>query len=312
VTAPHAIGIDIGGTKVAGGLVDLSRGSVIARRHFATDRTDGGMRTLATAVEIATDLCREAERAGVPTIGIGIGVPELVDNSGIIRSHYNFAWTGMALAGHFRPMLPADMPSVVESDVRAAARAEMLYGAGRGRRIAVYVSVGTGISYCLSIDGRPYRGANGYAIHFASSPLAMRCPACGTMQNPVVEEIASGPALARTYAAATGAAAASAEHVLAAASSGEPRASTILADAARTLGTAIGLVVNMLDPEIVVIGGGLGGAEGPYWPAIVDAVRGSIFAEDCRDLPIVRATLGPDAGIAGAAACVADYSSMTR
>src|SRR5688572_14107913 len=179
---------------------------MLARRQTLTDRTAGGRHALAQAVEIAGDMLSEAERRNVLIAGIGVGVPELIDTSGIVRSRYNFEWMGLALRDHFAAATPPGVaPVTIESDVRAAARAEMLYGAGRDRRIAVYVSIGTGISYCLCIDGRPYTGARGYAIHFASSPLSMRCAACGSVETPIVEEIASGPGIARAYAAATGA-----------------------------------------------------------------------------------------------------------
>jgi glucokinase len=293
----YAIGIDIGGTKIAAGLVSLADGKIVSRRQVATDRSDGGGHALAAAVELAADLARDAKAGGIKIEGIGVGVPELVDNSGIVRSHYNFPWMGEALASHFA----AIVPTVVESDVRAAARAEMRYGAGRGRRICAYVTVGTGISYCLCLDGEPYRGANGYAIHPASSSLSMRCSECGSVQEPIVEEIASGPGLGRAYSERTGAPVAGAEAVLAAARAGDADALAVIEDAARLLGATLGLVVNMLDPEAVVIGGGLGAAEGPYWPAIVAATRAHVFAEDCRDLPILRAALGADAGIVGAA-----------
>jgi glucokinase len=123
------------------------------------------------------------------------------------------------------------------------------------------------------------------------------------VQDQVVEDLAGGPGLAGAYAAATGAPAAGAEEVLAAAARGEPAALRVVEDGARLIGTALGLLVNMVDPEVVIVGGGLGSAEGPLWPAIVAATRAHIFAEDARGLPILRAQLGPDAGLIGAALC---------
>ena len=303
MTDYYAVGIDIGGSKIAAGLVDLSNGEVIERRQVATDRS-GGASALAAAADLALALIHEGESRGLAITGIGIGVPELVDTGGIVRSSYNFTWAGTALAERFAAAMPAGTPAAtIESDVRAAARAEMLFGAARKYRISAYVTVGTGISYCLCIDGKPYAGAHGYAIHFASTPLSMRCSACGSLQAPVVEGLASGPGLARAFAASTGAPTSSAEQVLAQAASGHPAARAIVDDAARLLGASIGMLINMLDPEAVVIGGGLGTAEGPYWPALVAATRAHIFAEDCREIPILRAALGADAGIVGAAAC---------
>ena len=304
MTGPHAVGIDIGGSKIAAGLVDLSNGAIVERRQVATDGSDGGASALAAAVDLALALIHEGESRELALTGIGVGVPELVDTGGIVRSSYNFAWAGTALAECFATAMPDGMPAaMIESDVRAAARAEMLFGAARKHRICAYVTVGTGISYCLCIDGKPYAGAHGYAIHFASTPLSMRCSACGSLQAPVVEELASGPGLARAFATATGAPTGSAEQVLAEAVSGHPVAGAVVADAARLLGASIGMLINMLDPEAVVIGGGLGTAEGPYWPALVAATRTHIFAEDCREIPILHAALGADAGIVGAAAC---------
>ena len=82
--------------------------------------------------------------------------------------------------------------------------AEACFGAGKGRRTFAYVSIGTGVSYCLVIDGRAHVGANGFAIHFASSALHVPCAACGHVNAPVVEEIASGPAIADAFARRTG------------------------------------------------------------------------------------------------------------
>jgi glucokinase len=251
--------------------------------------------------ELASELSSEAARQELAIDGIGIGVPELVDNQGIVRSSYNLAWEGISLASRIAPLLTPHTRVAIESDVRAAARAEMRYGAGRDRKICVYVNVGSGISYCLCIEGRPFSGANGYAIHFASSPLSMRCTECGAAQGPVVEEIASGPGISHSYAAATMTPPDGAEPVLAAADAGDPKAIAIIGDAAQLLGAALGLTVNMLDPEALVIGGGLGSAEGLYWRSIVAETRAHIFAADRHDMPILRAALGPDAGIIGAA-----------
>ena len=303
MTARLAIGVDIGGTKIAAGLVDPANGTIVERRTVPTDRREGGVHALSQVAALAVELAQEAQRREATVLGVGVGVPELVDRAGIVRSRYNFDWLGQSLAEPIAAALPDPAARiVVESDVRAAARAEALYGAAQGRDVAVYVTIGTGVSYCLLLDGRPFPGAHGYAIHCASSALAVTCAACGAPNEPIVEELASGPALARAYQARTGKADASAETVLAAAANGDPVAAAIVADAARLLGSTIALVVNMLDPEIVVIGGGLGVAHGPYFPALVEEARARIFAMDCRDLPIVPAKLGTDAGIVGAAA----------
>jgi glucokinase len=200
-----------------------------------------------------------------------------------------------------RERLSTLAPATIESDVRAAARAEARFGAGKGRRVFAYVTIGTGISYCLVIDGRPHAGANGFAIHFASSALHVPCDACGHVNAPVLEEIASGPAISAAYARRTGRSVGGAVDVLAAATSGDVIASDLLTAAARQLGPLVALVANMLDPEAVVLGGGLGLAAGVYREELIASTRAHIWADSCRDLPILPAALGVDAGLIGAA-----------
>jgi glucokinase len=220
-----------------------------------------------------------------------------VDTAGRIRSAYNFDWTDLLV----RERLSTLAPTTIESDVRAAARAEARFGAGKGRRLFVYVTIGTGISYCLVIDGRPHAGANGFAIHFASSALHVLCDACGHVNAPVIEEIASGPALSAAYHRRTGRRVEGAGELLAAAASGDGIAGEVVTAAAHQLGPLVALVVNMLDPEAVVLGGGLGLAGGTYRDQLITATRAHIWAEFCRDLPILPAVLGVDAGLVGAA-----------
>jgi glucokinase len=288
------LGIDVGGTKIAAGVVDPATGAILLRETIATEASRGGPAVLADTVALAGRL---VEAAGRRVIRIGVGVPQLVDNAGRIRSAYNFDWTDLPV----RERLSALAPTTIESDVRAAARAEARFGAGKGRRVFVYVTIGTGVSYCLVIDGRPHAGANGFAIHFASSALHVPCAACGHVNVPVLEEIASGPAISAAYARRTGRSVGGAADVLAAATSGDAIASDVMSDAARQLGPLVALVVNMLDPEAVVLGGGLGLAAGPYREQLVASTRAHIWADSCRDLPILPAALGVDAGLIGAA-----------
>jgi glucokinase len=290
------LGIDVGGTKIAAGLVDPATGAVSHRETIATGAARGGPAILDDTLALARRLAAAAAQEGRPVARIGVGVPQLVDTAQHIRSSYNFDWTDQPV----RQRLSEIAPATLESDVRAAARAEAAFGAGRGHDPFAYVTIGTGISYCLVQAGQPYSGAKGYAIHFASSALHVRCASCGHLNEPVLEELAAGPALARRYAAA-GHSAAGAEAVVAAADAGEPAAIAIITDAADSLGALLGNLINMLDPAAIVLGGGLGLASGLYRERLIASTRTRIWAEDRRDLPILPATLGGDAGIIGAA-----------
>jgi glucokinase len=291
---PGVLGIDVGGTKIAAGIVDPATGAILRRETIATAAERGGSAVLADTLALASRLVAGAGRR---VMRIGVGVPQLVDNAGRICSAYNFDWTDLPVREHLSTLAP----TTIESDVRAAARAEARFGAGKGRRIFTYVTIGTGISYCLVIDGRPHAGANGFAIHFASSALHVPCAACGRINAPVLEEIASGSAIGAAYARRTGRSVGGAADVLVAATSGDAAASEIVTAAARQLGPLVALVVNMLDPEAVVLGGGLGLAEGPYREELIASTRSHIWADSCRALPILPAALGVDAGLMGAA-----------
>ena len=291
-----AIGIDVGGTKIAAGLVDLADGRVLARRMVPTRAERGGAAVLDDALLLAEDLLAVGQNRDIVPQSIGVAVCELVDPQQHVTSAHTVAWHGLPIRERFAALLPA----AVEADVRAHALAEARYGAGRGVPHYAFVSVGTGISSCLVIDGRPLAGARGNALVLASSPLTMRCDICGSVNRPILEEYAAGPALVARYTRAGGNAERG-EQVLAAAAAGDQLASEIVVTAAEALGMAIGWLANVTDPAAIIIGGGLGTAGGSYWEALVDAVRAHIWADDTRTLPIVMAALGRDAGIVGAA-----------
>jgi glucokinase len=291
----HAIGLDVGGTKIAGGVVALDSGQVLARRAIPTRAERGGAAVLADALALAEALQTDAARLDVGVRGIGVGVPELVDLAGNITSGHAIAWRGAPVREQFRRLGRA----IVESDVRAHALAEARYGAGRSFQLFAFVTVGTGISCCLVQEGRPYAGAHGNALILASSPLTTTCTTCGTTLRPILEEFASGPALAARAGMARG------EDVLAAASEGDQAALEVVESAGAALGVSVGWLVNVLDPQAIIVGGGLGLAGGRYWDSFVAATREHVWADASRDMPILMAALGPDAGLIGAAAAVA-------
>ncbi len=298
--APYAIGLDVGGTKIAGGVVALDDGRVLNRRVIATQPERGGAAVLADALALAQALHGDADALGIALQGIGVGVPELVDLTGTITSGHAVEWRGMQVQERFSRL----GASVIESDVRAHALAEARFGAGSAFRLFVFVTVGTGISCCLVQDGIPYAGAQGNALILASSPLTTTCTTCGTQLTPVLEDFASGPALVTRYnqISPIGAGrAARAEDVIVAANMGDAAALQIVKTAGAALGASVGWLVNVLDPQALIVGGGLGTTGGLYWESLVAATRAHIWADNSRDIPILMAALGPDAGLVGAA-----------
>ncbi len=295
-----AIGLDVGGTKIAGGIVAFPAGQVLTRRIIPTQPERGGEAVLLDTLELARQLIADAVAAGMEPVGVGMGVCELVDPHGQITSSQTIDWNGQPIQSRLAALAPA----VVESDVRAAALAEARLGAGRGFRNFAYVTVGTGISYTLMLDGRPYAGARGNALVLASGALTYVCPACGVTADVVPEEIASGPGLVAAYNRRHPGQAQRGEDVIAAAALGDPDAIHVVRSCGEALGNVVGFLVNVVDPQAIVVGGGLGLAGGLYWDSFVAATRQHIWADAARDLSIMPAALGVDAGIIGAAALV--------
>ena len=292
-----ATGVDVGGTKVAAGLVIFPQGKVLSRKQIPTAPTRGGEAVFADVRRLCEELNSEAQSQNQRVQGIGIGICELVDLDGNVASENCIAWRG----GSVRERLSTLAPTVIEADVRAAALAEAEFGAGMPFRQFLYVTVGTGISCCLMLDGRPFAGAHGATGTMASSPLSVACNQCGHLNQRTLEEIASGPALVARYNQRHPAGAENGPAVLTAAGSGDNDAVEVVRSAGEALGSSVGLLVNVLDPEAVVVGGGLGLSRGLFWESLVASTRRHIWAEAGRNLPIIRAATGPDAGLIGAA-----------
>ncbi len=267
-----AVGIDVGATKLAAALVDLDSGRAagpVAVRPTRPDR--GGDAVLADCAGLAREVAGDR-----PVVAVGLGVPEVVDPEGVIRTTETLDWRTVDLAAAFGGLGPVH----VESDVRAAAIAEARHGPARD---FLYVSVGSGISHCLVAGGRPRVGARGSAINTGA---------------PLVERWAGGIALARRSGHAR------AEDALA-----DPAAAAIVEEGASRLGEVLAVLVNALDPGAVVFGGGLGLAA-PYRNRIVAVMRAALYDDAVRDLPVRAAFLGTEGGVAGAALVAAQRASV--
>jgi glucokinase len=295
-----AVGLDVGGTKIAGGIVEFPSGNIRIKQTIPTRADRDGREVLSDALALAEHLVAQAVKVGSALAGIGVGVPELVDLEGNVTSGYRIGWRGLPIQASFSRLAPATL----QADVRAAALAEAMFGAGKTYNLFVYVTVGTGISYSLVQGGNPYAGARGNAELLASSPLTTTCTRCGALLHPVLEEIASGPALVARYNKLSDRLVKQAEEVMAAVEANDAVASRVVRSAGEALGTSLGLLINVLDPEAMIVGGGLGLCGGLYWTSFETSTREHIWADDTRDLPILPASLGTDAGFIGAAASV--------
>jgi glucokinase len=287
-----AIGVDVGGTKTAIGLIDAATLTLVARTVIPTGRERGGEAVLHDIEDQVRSLDGHARALGKRVAGVGVVVPENVSVAGRITSSAVMpGWDKLPVTERLGTLAPA----VIDSDVRAAALAEARLGAGRDYGFHVFLTISTGISYCAVFGGRPFAGAHGGALHLGTSILAL-LPDGTEVQ---LERLASGSALVQRYRA-SGGAATRAEEVLAAAAAGDEAAGDVVDSGARALGMGMALLLNMLDPEAVITGGGLGSADTEYWSRARQWARH--YAHDhAKPTPVIRGRLGPDAGVIGAA-----------
>lgn len=304
-----AIGVDIGGTKVAAGVVDED-GRVLDRARRDTPGQDVA-RTETTIVEVVREL---AARHPVAAVGVGAAGWIASDHATVLFAPH-LAWRDEALRDALAGRI--ELPVLVENDANAAAWAEYRFGAARDEAVVVCVTLGTGIGGGLVADGAVYHGAFGVACeygHMTLVPDGRRC-ACGN--RGCWEMYASGRALARdarelaeespVAAAAMLDRAGGAEHlsgpvVTAAAAAGDPAARSLCTTMGRWLGRGLASLAAIIDPSVFVIGGGVSVAAelflGPARDEFGHALPGRGFRPQAT---VVAAALGPEAGLIGAA-----------
>lgn len=276
------IGIDVGATKVAVALVDLTEGTVRRAESFSTSIDGGPQAVLDASIALSERFAR-----GESVAAIGVGICEIVSPDGAIKSASSIDWRDLDVVGP----LSRIAPTRVESDVRAAAVGEAVYGAGRELASFLYINAGSGTSSCFVIDGTPIAGARGAAILIGAGPLE-------------AEAEAGGVGIAQHFGAP------SAEEVSRAARAGDERAEEILRRGGRALGEAIAFSVNLLDPEAVILGGGVGLNDSEYHEALESGMRTHIWFEETRGLSLLDAELGEQAGVIGAARTALDRAPV--
>ncbi len=307
-----AVGIDIGGTKVAGGVVGPD-GAVLATARRQTP----GASVRATEDAIVTVVEELSARHGGPIAGVGVGAAGWFDRDGeTVLFSPHLAWRNTPLRAHLLARLRR--PLWVGNDADAAAWAEYRFGAARGSTPALMVTLGTGIGGGLIVDGRLQRGAHGVAGEWGHMRVVPDGRLCACGNRGCWEQYASGSALgqtAREVAQRSPAAAAGllervagdadrlrGEDVAQAATEGDPLALELVADVGTWLGQGIADLAAVLDPEVVVVGGGVSVLDelllGPARNRLERALPGRGFRPAPR---VVCAALGPAAGLIGAA-----------
>ena len=303
-----AVGVDAGGTKVRGLLVDTTEGTVLDRRTVGTPAEDSEA-SLRAIVAVARELMD-----GGDVLAVGVGAAGMVDRHGVMRFAPNVAWRDVPIRDEVEAA--TGLHTVVDNDANAAAWGEFRYGAGRDSTDMLLVTVGTGIGGGLVSAGRLLRGAHGFAGEIGHIIVEPGGPRCGCGNLGCWEQVASGRALdrlgreaARRQRTSTLARMAGGDPesvtgrlVAEAARTGDPVSVHVLEEVGRRLGEGIAGLVNAFDPEVVVVGGGVADVGDPFLDPARRAFEETVEAPKHRPrVPIVPAVLGNDAGAVGAA-----------
>jgi glucokinase len=310
----YAVGVDVGGTRIAVGLVER-KGRVVKDAKRLTPQT-GPFAVVDTIIDMVEEVSAGAHQSEIA--GTGIGVPAQVD---FLRQSVEFC-TNLPLAGvdvRSLVMSRSKLDVTIDNDGHMAALGESRYGAAKGVKDFLMITVGTGVGGGIFLGGAPYRGSRGLGGEIGHVVLELDgdpCPCGGTGH---LESYVSRPAIAargraaaaqfsgRDILAAAGGTidAITAESVLLAARSGDAAAREILLECGDTLGRALVGFVNIFNPKLIVVGGGIAEAADFMVERAAEVMQAEALAGR-RDVTVIHAVLGNDAGILGAAALAFD------
>lgn len=310
------IGIDVGGTKVAAGFVnergELSQPVRVPMNPRGTAAEGFG------AVASVLDKLLYAEGRENSHASIGICAPGPLDpRTGIVLNPPNVpCWRNFPLVAEIKRRY--GIAARLDNDANAAALAESLWGAGRGHGNVFYACIGTGIGSGVVFEGRIFHGRTGSATEAGHVSIDYRGPACNCGKKGCIEALASGTAIARRAREAVAldekagarllllaggdVTSIRSEMIGAAAQTGDPLAQQILSDTVEFLAVWLGNIVDLLEPDVMILGGGVSEMLRPCFPQIQDRLRSWCVNARCSEIPLVPAHYGENSGIAGGAA----------
>jgi len=281
------VALDVGGTSMKGGLVSES-GAVLLSERCPTPRAEGPEAVVAAIREFISHLAASGD--GIPA-GVGLAVPGLVSEDVAVYAA-NLGWRDVP-ASDFTSL---GVPVMLGHDVRTGGLAESVLGAGRGVPDFLFLPIGTGIAGAMIVHGQPYGGSSGWGGEIGHIPVFPDGEQCACGQFGCLETYASAASVGRRYSLRSGIDDVRAEQVV---SSDDPLAVEVWDEAVEALSLALATYTLLLDPSMIVLGGGLAEAG----PALFDPVRTRLVKRLAfRDAPpLLPAALGVDAGMLGAA-----------
>ena len=302
-TTPLALAVDLGGTKIAATAVDTTGALVLPKVKVPTPAHEGADAVL-DAMARAIDSCRErVDHASVTALGIGAAGAIDVDRGVVVSATDTMSgWRGADIITGLRARLPwaSDLPIHVQNDVDAHAVGESWRGAGAGASSMLMLAVGTGIGAAFCRDGDVMRGAHHMAGEVGNLLVDVVDQVVDSGRHPF-EHVAAGPAILRTYRALGGTAeAARGQDVMQLALRGDALAEGVVRALGRRVGRVLAWLTLVLDPAVVVLGGGVPTSPSPWWSGMEDELRGGL-PQALRDVPVRRATQRNNAALLGAA-----------
>jgi len=269
------LGVDIGGTKTSIAIVDTNRGSVESKIVIPSKKYRNDKKNL----NIIINTCIELAKAN-KIKHIGIGVPELINNKGIIKGNYNFKWNNYNLKNFF----PSNFFIKVESDVRCHLLAEQKFGKGKNINNFIYINIGSGLSYAQFKEKKIYSGSRGYAIHFASSLISLYDWKKNKKISLVPEDYYSGKDILQIEKKFKDI----------------NKRKKILINVSESIGSLIASLINSVDPQQIILGGGVIVNNIFLKNNIIKFTKKYILAKEAKKIKISVSKFKDNTGILGA------------
>lgn len=308
----YVVGVDLGGTKILTALADLS-GVICSEIEIPTMAAGGSQKVIERIVQTIDAVQQQAgvDPKRLLAVAICSPGPDLDTHRGIIHFSNNLDWHHVYLKEILEATLK--VPVYVENDANAAALGEHVLGAGQGVSDLVYITISTGIGGGIILNGEIYHGVSDSAGEIGHTTVIPDGPACSCGNNGCLEALASGTAIARVAreliasgqgeaiqrAAGKNQAAVDAKAVALAAENGDQQAKEILNQAAKMLGIGIANIVNIFNPPLIVLGGGVMKSRKIWWSAMEKEFRTRVLCTPGKKARLTPAKLGSRAGVSG-------------
>lgn len=290
-------GIDLGGTKIEGAILDPAHPDKALHRLRVPTESSQGYDHILGQLSKLVGMLEEASGLKRP-VTIGIGTPGVtVPSTGLLKNSNTLCLNDKPLAADLSRVLGTKV--ILANDANCCALAEATLGAGKGHRTVFGIILGTGVGGGIVVDGKVLTGPHGICGEWGHNPLPGEETACYCKKKGCVESVCSGPALEKYYASRSGKTLRLPE-IVKLASEGEEHAVATLDRLREKFAEALAVVVNILDPDAVVIGGGVGNLDLLYAAETRASVVSHLF-NGCFDTPLLRPALGDSAGVFGAA-----------